>query len=246
MTAPLIGLTTYGRDAEDRFSLPANYLDAVRAAGGIPVLLAPGESHWKTILETVDGIVLTGGGDIAPDHYGSDGHADIYGVSEERDTLELEVTQWCLERRLPVFGICRGCQLLNVALGGTLLEHLPDVVGNDIEHRRLPRTPVHHPIQLSPGSQLAQICQERDFSAASLHHQAIDQVAPVLQVVAHAPDGTVEAIEMPGHPELIAVQWHPEMTAFEDPIQQRIFSAFIELCQDFHQESHGSHHPDTC
>jgi len=127
-------------------------------------------------------------------------------------------------------------QVINIVLGGTLIEHLPDEIGDETTHRLPPRLPVDHAIELSPGSRLAEIYQQTTFSAASLHHQAIRDVAPQLTVVARAPDGTIEALQLAEHPELIAVQWHPEITAANDPVQQRLFSAFIEICQQHRQD----------
>ena len=236
MTQASIGITTYARDEDGRYSIPGLYLDAVRAAGGVPILLAPGEPAWESLLTSIDGLLLAGGGDIHPDRYGSSGHTEIYGVDQERDAYEFQLVPWAISNQLPVLGICRGLQVINVVLGGTLIEHLPDEIGDEITHRLPPRLAVDHVIELSPDSRLAEIYQQTTFSAASLHHQAIRDVAPQLTVVARAPDGTIEALQMADHPELIAVQWHPEMTAAEDPVQQRLFSAFIEICQQHRQD----------
>ena len=129
---------------------------------------------------------------------------------------------------VPTLAICRGTQILNVAEGGTLIEHLPDVVGETVIHRAPPREPVAHPVRVLPESRLAGVLGATDFSCMSWHHQAIRQVAPGFEVVAYAPDGTIEGLEMQSHPWLVAVQWHPELTAAEDPIQQRLFDALVE------------------
>jgi putative glutamine amidotransferase len=226
-----IGITTYARDEEGRYSIPGLYLDAVRAAGGIPILLTPGEPQVESLLSQVDGLLLAGGGDVNPDRYGSSGHPEVYAVDEDRDAFEFQLVSWALERRLPLLGICRGLQVINVALGGTLIEHLPDVIDDKTAHCLVPRAPTEHAIELMSESRLARIYRETNFSAASWHHQAIDNVAFGLTIVGRAPDGTIEALEMADHPELIAVQWHPELTAATDSIQQRIFSGFIELCR---------------
>lgn len=226
-----IGITTYARDEEGRYSIPGLYLDAVRSAGGIPILLTPGEPQVESLLSQVDGLLLAGGGDVNPDRYGSSGHAEVYAVDEARDVLEFNLVSMALEQQLPLLGICRGLQVINVALGGTLIEHLPDVIEDKTAHCLVPRAPTEHAIELAADSRLAGIYQETHFSAASWHHQAIGDVAPGLTIVGRAPDGTIEALEMADHPELIAVQWHPELTAATDPIQQRIFSTFIEICR---------------
>lgn len=231
-----IGITTYARDEEGRYSIPGLYLDAVRAAGGIPILLTPGETQVESLLSQVNGLLLAGGGDVNPDRYGSSGHPEVYAVDEERDVLEFKLVSWALEQQLPLLGICRGLQVINVALGGTLIEHLPDVIEDKTAHCLVPRAPTEHAIKLAADSRLAGIYQETHFSAASWHHQAIGDVAPGLTIVGRAPDGTIEALEMANHPELIAVQWHPELTAATDPIQQRIFATFIEICRQYVQD----------
>ena len=127
----------------------------------------------------------------------------------------------------------RGAQIINVALGGTLHEHLPEVVGEEVAHRAPPREPIPHRLTVEAGTQLAAIVGELEFDAPSWHHQAIRDLAPPLKVAARAPDGTIEGVEMPRHPWLVAVQWHPELTAAEDARQQRIFDAFVEAVVRF-------------
>ncbi len=227
---PIIGITTYGRDEKNHYTLPAEYVDAVNRAGGTPILLPPGEHAVDRWLATVDGVILAGGGDMNPELYDGDSHETIYMIDAERDGTEMMLAKRLLESSLPTLGICRGTQLINVALGGTLHNHLPDVVGEDVLHRLPPREPTPHRIAVTPGSKLAGVTQSTDFEAASWHHQAIDRVAAQLSVVAHAPDGVVEAVEKPDHPWLVAVQWHPELTAKDDPIQQRIFDNFVAAC----------------
>jgi putative glutamine amidotransferase len=226
-TRPIIGLTTYGRSDDDRFTLPAEYVDAVRRAGGVPLLLTPGESNWEAVLELVDGFILTGGGDIDPTRYNGARHDTNYGVDQERDALELSVARRLIDSGLPTLGICRGAQILNVVEGGTLIEHIPDEVGDGVLHRAPPREPVGHKVQLKPDSRLMQILERVEFEATSWHHQAPRRVANSFEIVATTADGIVEAIEMRGHPWLIAVQWHPELTAASDPLQQRLFDAIV-------------------
>lgn len=224
---PLIGLTTYGRSNDNRYSLPADYLDAVRRAGGIPVLLAPGEPRWESLLELMDGFILTGGGDIDPSRYSGRRHETIYGTDSERDALELALARRVIDSELPTLGICRGAQVLNVAEGGTLIEHIPEEHGDAVLHRAPPREPVPHAIRLSENSRLATIIGTREFQATSWHHQSPRQVGARFEIAARAPDGVIEALEMPGHPWLIAVQWHPELTAASDPLQQRLFDSLV-------------------
>ena len=227
MKPPVIGITTYGRDERGRYTLPSEYVDAVQRAGAVPVLVPPVVEHAARYLELVDGIVLAGGGDMDPAHYGGDAHETLYGVDRARDALELALARLIVERRQPTLAICRGMQVLNVALGGTLIEHLPAAVGEQVLHRAPPREPVPHAVQVKPGSRLAQVAGLVECAPMSWHHQAIREAAPGLEVVATAPDGTIEAVELKGHPWLLAVQWHPELTAARDPAQQRLFDALV-------------------
>ncbi|MBU6280840.1 gamma-glutamyl-gamma-aminobutyrate hydrolase family protein [bacterium] len=227
MGRTIIGITTYGRNEQDRYSLPANYVDCIRRAGGIAVLLPPSCDRVDEWFEIVDGFVLAGGGDIAPAIYGGLDHETIYSVDPDRDGCELEIARRVVESRRPALGICRGAQVVNVALGGTLHEHVPDAYGEEVVHRHPERHPIRHRVLVHPESGLARITESLDFESASIHHQAVRDLAPALRACAHAPDGVVEAIEMPDHPWLYAVQWHPELTAFADPAQQRIFDALV-------------------
>lgn len=231
MKPPVIGITTYGRDERGRYTLPGEYVDAVERAGAVPVLIPPAPRHAARYLELVDGVVLAGGGDIDPAHYRGAPHDSSYGVDTSRDALELELARRIVERRAPTLAICRGLQVLNVALGGTLIEHLPAVVGEDVLHRAPPREPTPHAVAITPGSRLAAIAGTTECAPMSWHHQAVRTLAPGLEVVARAPDGTIEAVEMRAHPWLIAVQWHPELTAAQDPAQQRLFDALVGAAQ---------------
>lgn len=228
MNPPLIGITTYGEDEQRQFPLPREYVDSVRRAGGVPILLPPGEPRLRELFALLDGLILAGGGDLEPAVYGGNHHESVYMTDSERDTEELELARMVIDTGKPTLGICRGTQVLNAVLGGTLHEHLPDVVGEEVLHRLPPREPGEHPIAVTPGCRLAEILGELEFPAASWHHQAIRDVAEPLEVVAHAPDGTIEAVELPSHPWLIGVQWHPELTAATDPIQQQLFDAFVQ------------------
>ena len=222
-------MTTYGRDPAGGgdYALPASYADAVVRAGGTPVLLPPVQELFA-VVDRLDGLILSGGGDLAPSRYGQPAHETMYMVDGGRDSAELALARHAAEQQLPCLCICRGIQVLNVALGGTLIPHLPERVGDGLSHRVPPRRPAFHEVQLEADSRLARAVDGGPVFVASWHHQSVDGIAPGLRVVARAADGVVEAIEMDTHPWLVAVQWHPEITAAHDPQQQALFDALVE------------------
>jgi len=234
MGAPILGITTYApREGLARFSLPVEYVHAVRRAGALPWLIAPGEPRLAELLALLDGLVLSGGGDLDPEFYGGAQHPALYGIDRERDGMELELARLALERKLPTLGICRGCQVINVAFGGSLIEHLPDEVGEEVAHRgSAPGTSSLHAVELARGSRVAQIIGERAPVTSSSHHQALRRVAADFEVTARAADGTIEAVERRDHPFYLAVQWHPEETASADPGQQRLFDALAAAARE--------------
>jgi putative glutamine amidotransferase len=227
-STPILGITTYApREGLARFHLPVEYVEAVRRAGAMVWLIPPGEPHLPELVARLDGLVLSGGGDLDPAHYGgATDHPELYGVHRERDATELALARAAFDRKLPTLGICRGCQVVNVAFGGSLIEHLPDEVGHELAHRgEGPGTSKLHEVDIARGSRLLSIVGRERPSTASSHHQALRRVAGGFTVSAHAPDGTIEAVERRDHPFYLAVQWHPEETAAEDPGQQRLFDA---------------------
>jgi putative glutamine amidotransferase len=226
---PLIGITTYHRDgaARPRFSVPSSYVDAVRAGGGRPVLLPPGDEDPTHVLDHLDGVLLCGGGDIDPALFGGpSGHDAQYSTCPERDAFELALVEQCLARRTPTLAICRGLQILNVACGGDLHVHLPDVVGETVVHRVSRERHTQHPVRIEPDSRLAALLGPGPAQVASWHHQGISRLGRGLRAVAWADDGTVEAVEIDDWPSLWAVQWHPELQVEEpDGRQRRLFEA---------------------
>jgi len=231
---PLIGISTYHRETagRSRFSLPSAYVDALRAAHGLAVLVTPGEAEPEELLERLDGLVLSGGGDLDPASYGGDTHARTYSVSPERDAFELALLRGALARGLPTLAICRGMQILNVALGGDLHAHLPDVVGETVVHRLSQTEAAAHPVRLEAGSRLAEGLGLRALGAVpSWHHQALSRLGTGLRPVAWAPDDVIEAVELPGEPQLVAVQWHPELAG--DAIEGRgLFEALVARARE--------------
>jgi len=228
----LIGITTYGRKDAFPFSLSSAYINAVLAAGGVPILLPPTiQVDPALLLEPLDGLILPGGGDIDPDRYGEGQHPSIYSVDSERDAFELSLARFALDHHIPVLGICRGLQILMVVSGGTLIPHVPDVYGTSVMHRLNPepgkRYSIDHTVQINAESRLANIIQNTHISVVSWHHQAVRTVPPGWRATAHSlEDGVIEAVEHEQHPWAIGVQWHPELSP-NDPNHQRIFQAFV-------------------
>jgi len=226
---PLIGITTYHRDERGYIQLPVQYAESVRRAGAIPLLLQPGEPRIEEVLRLIDGLILSGGGDVDPALYTAAQHEQVYWVNQERDAFEIDLAKRTLADEMPLFCICRGMQILNVALGGSLIPHIPDAVPDAIAHRQEPRDPVTHEIAVEPQSRLAQIMGGATVRTASWHHQSIDRVAADLTIVGRAPDGVIEAVEFSDRPAVMAVQWHPELTAHEDASQQNLFDELVRL-----------------
>lgn len=195
-----------------------DYKHAVEHAGGTPHLVNH-ETGVAKALDGAGGLLLTGGDDVAPAHYGENAHESVVKVSPERDTFELELVKEARRRGLPIFAICRGMQVLNVACGGTLVQDIPSQVSGAIEHRLStpPHTPFEmaHEIWVEKDSLLARLLRERltdgdSCQVNSRHHQAVKTLAPNLKVSATAPDGVIEAVEDPGATFCLGVQWHPE------------------------------------
>ena len=210
-----------------------SYTEAISEAGGVPLLIPLGltEAALLTVLERVDGILLPGGGDIEPEFYRGRSHLSLWGIDAERDRTELILAREAVRQHKPIFAICRGIQVLNVALGGTLWEDIGSMVPNALEHdvtNGTPRNHLSHPVQIRPDSQLAKIMGTTNCKVNSIHHQAIRDLAPELMVTAHAPDNVIEGAEIPDHPFAVAVQWHPENLVSDDPAMLALFRALVK------------------
>ncbi len=235
---PIIGITTHApndqsvQDAlyDRHYTSPALYAEAVRRAGGVPVLLPPDEADVDDWLALADGFILSGGTDIAPALYGGDAdHSKLFPASPHRDAAELKLARALITaRKKPALFVCRGMQIMNVALGGTLHEHVQDAIGHDI-HRGLDGLWTQQEVQVDEASNLYRVMQAQNPAPYSGHHQGIKDVAEGLTVAATAADGIVEALEVPDHPYLIGVQWHPEMSADREISQQRLFDGLVEI-----------------
>jgi putative glutamine amidotransferase len=232
---PLIGITTtqsktvYGQPT---VMLMQSYINAVMQAGGVPILIPSllSEDGWDVVYSRLDGILFSGGGDIGLEFLPGEPHPRIDEVDLQRDSIELKMVQSAASDGKPFLGICRGCQVMNVALGGTLYTHLPDQLPNALDHSYPGnmRTTLVHEVKLEEGTHAAEIFGEPIIRVNSLHHQGLKTIAPSLRVAGHAPDGLVEAIELPDHPFGLAVQWHPEWLTDQEPTRN-LFKKFVEI-----------------
>ncbi len=231
---PLIGITTNqstNAHGQPTILLQQAYVNAVIQAGGAPVLVPSliAEDGWDAVYSRLDGILFSGGGDIAPEFSPGELHPRIDGVDLARDAVEWKMIQAAAFDGKPFLGICRGCQVVNVALGGTLYTHIPDQLPNALDHDYPGnmRTVLVHEVQLEEGTRIAKVLGEPILKVNSLHHQGLKNIAPALRVAGHAPDGLVEAIELPDHPFALAVQWHPEWLMNQESAR-KLFSKFVE------------------
>jgi putative glutamine amidotransferase len=210
---PVIGITTYLTPASwgawnlEAALVPAAYVRAVERSGGVPVLIPPGASYEET-LDRVDGLVFSGGSDLDPELYEAEAHPETDGVVRERDDFELGLMQAALARDMPMLAICRGSQVLNIALGGDLEQHVPDRTGAET-HKETPGVFADHDVSIDSGTKLGEILGDR-HDVKSHHHQGFGRIGDGLNVTAHAPDGTVEGLEDPTRRFTLGVLWHPE------------------------------------
>jgi putative glutamine amidotransferase len=214
--------------------LMQSYVHAVMQAGGVPVLVPShvAEDGWEAIYARLDGILFSGGGDIGLEHAPGEPHARIDDVDLLRDSIELKMVQAAASDGKPFLGICRGCQVMNVALGGTLYTHLPDQLPNALDHSYPGnmRTVLVHEIKIEEGTRLAEIFGEPIIHVNSLHHQGLKDIPSAVRVAGHAPDGLVEAIELSEHPFGLAVQWHPEWLTDQESTRN-LFRNFVQVAE---------------
>lgn len=232
MAKPLIGITTYNAKNNFKRDISAvqhTYIRAVAQGGGIPVLI-PAILEDEDRLELyshLQGVLFSGGGDIAIKYFKGEDHAKIADVDDYRDVTELTLLKRSVEDGKPFLAICRGVQVMNVALGGTLYTHIPDQFNTTLEHSQEEFTTIAHPVNIDEDSRLAEIFGETLLQVNSLHHQGLKDVASSLKVVGHAPDGMIEAVELPDHPYAMGVQWHPEWLT-DQPVMRRLFKSFVD------------------
>jgi putative glutamine amidotransferase len=233
---PVVGITTYVVPAAfgvwqlESALVPADYVRAVERAGGRPLLVPPSEDGVEETLDAVDGLIFSGGSDLDPGLYGQDAHVETDGVVAERDRAELALLAAALERDLPVLAICRGSQVLNVALGGDLVQHLPDVVGNE-RHKHTPGVFADHEVGLVPEERLFPVLGD-SILVKSHHHQGFGRLGRGLRAAAFADDGTIEAVWEPSRRFAVGVLWHPEA----DDADARLFDELVEQARRYRAE----------
>lgn len=236
---PLIALTpdegdsspALGRPSLRRYELKMAYVDAVIRAGGVPIVLPYAPDEVERYVALVDGVVVTGGAfDVSPDEYGAQASPALGPTKSDRTRFERRLIEQSLARAKPVLGVCGGMQLLNVVLGGTLIQHIPDEVPDALAHEQPadPKVP-WHPVRVTDGSRLASFANAETIQVNSTHHQAVARLGRGLKATGHAPDGVIEAIENESGAFVIGVQWHPELLG--DEVGERLYGAFVEAAR---------------
>ena len=230
---PIIGITT-DLEGNDKHVLKNTYVNAVIRAGGLPIILPVGiEADVKQFAQMLDGLLLTGGGDIDPTIFGEEPHAYLGGVDPARDTVEINLFKEVLALNKPILGVCRGLQIMNIALGGNMYQDIyTQKVSTLLQHiQKAPTSHASHFVQVEKGSLLESIAKTLEIKVNSYHHQAVKKVPKPLQVSGVASDGIIEAVESTAHDFVLGVQWHPEaLVQKEDAVSRRIFGTFIKKC----------------
>jgi putative glutamine amidotransferase len=231
---PIIGITCDYDWKEDKIQLKTGYVKSVCRAGGLPFLISPVLPHESgmtaDIISRIDGLLLTGGQDVDPRHFGDEPHKAIGFVNPWRDELELSLCREAAKARMPILGICRGAQVLNIALGGDIFQDINAQAGGKgliCHSQTAPAWYGFHSIKIREGSRLHGILGTDDLFVNSFHHQAVRRLAPTFEAAAFTSDGMIEAVESREHPFMLGVQWHPECMQ-EDPFTHRLFEAFVK------------------
>ena len=232
---PIVGITSYAEDARwgvwdaPAALIPLSYVRAIEAAGGRPLLVPPSTEGVEETLEVLDGLLLSGGADLDPASYGAEAHPETNGIRPDRDSAELALLEGALARDMPVLAVCRGSQVLNVARGGELVQHLPEVVGHE-GHKQTPGVFADHGVDVLPNTKLRDVIGER-APVKSHHHQGYGRLGTGLRESARADDGTVEAIEDPSRRFALGVLWHPE-----EGDDAALFQALVEQARRYREE----------
>lgn len=231
---PLVGLVCgHQRENPDRYYVNSAYIQAVIAAGGTPVLIPyQPKEQLRRIIHLVDGLVLPGGIDVDPNRYGQNPVVQCGEIDPLWDELDLTAAGFALERDIPILAICRGIQVLNVALGGSLVQDIPSQITDPVKHsQEAPRWYATHDITVQSASLLGEIWGTDSTRVNSFHHQSVGALGRGLRVVATAPDGVIEAVESSEHHFVLGVQWHPELMVDHYPVSRRIFAHFVQACE---------------
>jgi putative glutamine amidotransferase len=232
---PVVGITSYAEEVtwgawvEEAALVPLSYVRAIERAGGRPLVIPPSEGATEETLAVLDGILFSGGSDLDPALYDAEAHPETQGVHEARDRAEMELLTAALERDMPVLAVCRGSQVLNVARGGDLVQHLPDELGHE-EHKHTPGEYSDHDVTLEPGTRVGGLLGDR-APVKSHHHQGFGRIGEGLRKAGYAEDGTVEALEDPSKRFAVGVLWHPE-----EGEDMALFEALVEQASQYRDE----------
>lgn len=234
MCKPMIGVLPLVDTEKESFWMLPGYFDGITAAGGVPVMLplTAGEGALRQLTAACDGFLFTGGQDVSPTVYGAEKSPLCGETNPLRDAMETTMIKLILEADKPLLGICRGIQILNVTLGGTLYQHLPVEYPSTTEHHQTPPydKPIHS-VKITPNSPLEKLTGKHSLYVNSYHHQAIQTLAPTLKAMAYSDDGLTEAVYLPSARFVWAVQWHPEFNYKTDDSSMSIFKAFVDSCK---------------
>ena len=227
----MVGITSgYKNIGEKEIVINKTYLDVIKKAGGIPILLTPqiGKNNLPALKDKLDGILLSGGGDIDPVFFNEEPDYNMRRIDPTRDRFEIDLVRWALHNKKPLLAICRGAQILNIACGGSIIQHLDN---QHYQHdQKAPKWYPTHFVTFNNNGNLVDIFDGKQVRVNSFHHQAISELGTDVKVVAEAVDGVIEGIEVKDHPFAVGVQWHPERMYHHYPEQQKLFKEFIKIC----------------